>query len=133
MDTRGHGASDVAHGDARIEDLARDVLRVVEGLQVDRFAYCGLSFGAMVGQWLGIHASARLDKLVLSNAAAHLPSHESWTQRMALARREGMVALVDAVMPRFVSIAVPTLVIGGTDTLAARRTWPLSCSSPWPA
>jgi 3-oxoadipate enol-lactonase len=103
IDTRGHGASDVAPGEARIEDLARDVMRVVDALHVDRFAFCGLSLGAMVGQWLGIHMADRLDRLVLSNAAAYLPPPESWSQRMALARRDGMAALVDAVMPRFFS------------------------------
>ncbi len=105
MDTRGHGASDAGPTDPGIEDLAGDVLAVVDTLQVERFHYCGLSLGAMVGQWLAIHAAHRLHRLVLSSAAAHLPSHESWTQRMSLVRREGMAALVDAVMPRFFSQA----------------------------
>lgn len=103
IDTRGHGASDVKPGDARIEDLARDVLAVADGLGAGRFSFCGLSLGAMVGQWLGIHAAARVARLVLSNASAHLPPAQGWTDRMALVRREGMGALVDAVMPRFFS------------------------------
>jgi len=103
VDTRGHGASDVKPGDARIEDLARDLLDIVDMLRIDRFAFCGLSLGAMVGQWLGIHMPDRLDRLVLSNASAYLPSHESWSDRMALVRREGMAALADTVISRFFS------------------------------
>lgn len=103
IDTRGHGASDVKQGDARIEDLARDILGVADALQASQFAFCGLSLGAMVGQWLGIHEPARLSKLVLSNASAHLPPRESWSDRIALVRREGMANLTDAVMARFFS------------------------------
>lgn len=105
IDTRGHGASDVPPGDATIEELARDVLGLADALGIERFAYCGLSLGAMVGLWLGIHAPRRLDRLVLSNASAHLPAYESWTLRMQTVRRDGMAALTDAVMQRFFSQA----------------------------
>lgn len=103
FDTRGHGASEVVAGDTSIDRLARDLLGLVDELRVERFAFCGLSLGAMVGQWLGIHAGDRLSRLALSNASPHLPSHASWSERMALARRQGMPALLDMVMPRFFS------------------------------
>lgn len=103
FDTLGHGASQVLPGDTSIERLARDVLGLADLLRAERFAFCGLSLGAMVGQWLGIHAPERLEKLVLSNASPYLPSHESWSARMALARREGMGGLLEMVMPRFFS------------------------------
>jgi len=104
-DVRGHGASDVVPGDARIDDLGTDLLDLVAHVHEGRFAYCGLSLGALVGQWLGVHAPQKLAGLVLSNAAPHLPPPEGWTQRMALARAQGMPALLDAVMPRFFSQA----------------------------
>lgn len=103
IDARGHGASDVPAADLTVERLARDVLALVDGLGVARFAYCGVSLGAMVGQWLGVHAGDRVTHLVLSNATAHLPSVESWNARIALVRRDGMEALVDAAMPRLFS------------------------------
>ena len=105
FDVRGHGASDVVVGDASMEALGRDVLQMVDLLGVDRFSWCGLSLGAMIGQWLAIHASERLTHLVLSNASPFLPSYQSWSDRMALARRSGMPALLEMVMPRFFSQA----------------------------
>jgi 3-oxoadipate enol-lactonase len=105
FDVRGHGASDVVAGDASMQALGEDVLGLVDLLGVDRFAWCGLSLGAMIGQWLAIHAPRRLTHLVLSNASPFLPSHQSWSDRMALARRSGMPALLDMVMPRFFSQA----------------------------
>jgi 3-oxoadipate enol-lactonase len=105
MDTRGHGASGVPPGDYAIADLGCDVLAVCDHLDVDRFAFCGLSLGAMVGQWLALQSPQRISGLVLANAAAYLPSRESWSARMATARDKGMGALVDMVMERFFSQA----------------------------
>jgi len=103
LDTRGHGASGVPGGDYTIEDLGSDVLAVCNHLGLRRFHYCGLSLGAMVGQRLALQVPQRLGGLVLANAAACLPTRESWSARMALARASGMEALVDMVMPRFFS------------------------------
>lgn len=60
FDVRGHGASDTMPGDASMEALSRDVLGLLDLLHVDRFAWCGLSLGAMIGQWLAVHAPERL-------------------------------------------------------------------------
>ena len=105
FDVRGHGASDVVPGDATMDQLGADLLALADHAGVQRFAFCGLSLGGMVGQWLGVNAPDRLDALVLSNAAPQLPPPEGWTQRMKLAREQGMGALLDLVMPRFFSQA----------------------------
>src|SRR5690606_26737091 len=67
FDARGHGASVVASGDYTIEQLGRDVIAIVDALGIETFAFCGLSLGGMIGQWLGVHASGRLSHLVLAN------------------------------------------------------------------
>lgn len=104
-DVRGHGASDAGPGDATLDQLGADLLALADHAGAQRFAYCGLSLGGLVGQWLGVHAPQRVSALVLANAAPHLPPPEGWTQRMQLARGQGMGALVDMVMPRFFSQA----------------------------
>ena len=58
-DTRGHGASDAPKGDYSIERLGRDVLGLVDALGISKFAFCGLSLGGMIGQWLGANAGER--------------------------------------------------------------------------
>jgi 3-oxoadipate enol-lactonase len=62
-----------------------------------------VSLGGLIGQWLGVNAPHRVSKLVLANAAPHLPPPEGWSQRMQLAREKGMGTLVGMVMPRFFS------------------------------
>ena len=69
LDVRGHGASDAPAGDYTIAQLAGDVLAAVDVSGRERFAFCGLSLGGMIGQWLGAHVPERIDRLVLANTS----------------------------------------------------------------
>ena len=100
-DARGHGASDVFPGDYSLDRLARDVIELLDELQVKRAHFCGLSLGGMVGQWLGIHAPERIQRLILCNTAAYMPPPASWDARIALVASEGMVAVADLVLARW--------------------------------
>ncbi len=81
-DTRGHGGSSVTPGPYSIEQLGRDVLGLVDALGIDRFAFCGLSMGGLIGQWLGINAGERLTRLVICNTAAKIGNEEGWNERI---------------------------------------------------
>lgn len=81
-DTRGHGGSSVTPGPYSIEQLGRDVLALVDSLGIDRFAFCGLSMGGLIGQWLGINAGERLTRLVICNTAAKIGTEEVWNDRI---------------------------------------------------
>lgn len=71
-DYRGHGGSAVPVGAYSVDRLGRDVVELLDYLQIARVHFCGLSLGGWVGQWLGIHAPDRIERLVLSNTASHL-------------------------------------------------------------
>jgi 3-oxoadipate enol-lactonase len=100
-DSRGHGRSDVPEGPYTIELLGRDALALIDGLGLDRVAFCGLSMGGMVGQWLGSHAADRLTRLALCNTAAHAGSPGIWDQRIATVEAEGMAAIVPGIIERW--------------------------------
>ncbi|NWD84345.1 3-oxoadipate enol-lactonase [Pseudomonas reactans] len=80
--TRGHGGSAVTPGPYSIEQLGRDVLALVDSLGIDRFAFCGLSMGGLIGQWLGVNAGERLTRLVICNTSAKLGTDEVWNDRI---------------------------------------------------
>jgi 3-oxoadipate enol-lactonase len=82
-DFRGHGASDVPPGAYSDGRLGRDVLELLDHLGVRRAHFLGLSLGGVVGQWLGIHAPQRIDRLILSNTAAYLGPPETWDRGIA--------------------------------------------------
>jgi 3-oxoadipate enol-lactonase/4-carboxymuconolactone decarboxylase len=102
-DTRGHGASAVPTGDYTLDQLGQDALGLADKLELARFAFCGLSMGGAVTQWLAIHASERLTALVLANTSPRFGTPDTWETRRKAVREGGMQAIVDAIMQRFFS------------------------------
>ena len=100
-DHRGHGASPTPPGPYGIDDLGRDVLALLDRLEIERASFCGLSLGGMVGIWLASHAPERIDRLVLCCTSARLGPPENWTSRAATVRAEGLEAIADATMGRW--------------------------------
>ena len=94
-DTRGHGGSAVTAGPYSIEQLGRDVLGLADALGIDRFAFCGLSMGGLIGQWLGIHAGERLTRLVVCNTGAKIGTDEVWNERIDTVLEGGEQAMRD--------------------------------------
>lgn len=82
-DFRGQGASGIAPGAYSDARLGRDVLELLDHLDVARAHFLGLSLGGFVGQWLGVHAPERLDRLILSNTSACLGPPAEWDRAIA--------------------------------------------------
>ena len=102
-DTRGHGASDAPAGEYSIEMLGRDVLGLADALGIKQFAFCGLSLGGAIGQWLGIHSAERLTHVILANTSPQFGPSSNWESRIKMVREGGMRAIVDMAMNRFFS------------------------------
>ncbi|WP_421376722.1 3-oxoadipate enol-lactonase [Paraburkholderia sp. DD10] len=100
-DTRGHGHSEAPKGPYTIDLLAGDVLGLMDTLKIARANFCGISMGGLTGVALAARHADRLERVVLSNTAARIGSPEVWVPRAARARGEGMVALAEAVLPRW--------------------------------
>jgi len=119
-DTRGHGASSATPGDYTIEMLAKDALAIADRLDVRQFAFCGLSLGGMIGQWLSVNAPERLTHLVLANTTARVSEPPAMETRRRAVLDGGMTAIEDLVMARFFS---PRLLVQNPPRVAsARRT-----------
>lgn len=104
LDTRGHGKSLVSKGPYSIEQLGRDVIALLDALDIQRAHFCGLSMGGLIGQWLGINAGHRLQRLVVCNTAAKIGTPDIWNPRIDMVLRDGaaaMVALRDASIARW--------------------------------
>jgi 3-oxoadipate enol-lactonase len=103
---RGHGApgaqSPAPPGPYTIAELAVDVLAMMNGYGIERFAYAGVSLGGMTGIWLAASAPERVTSLAVCCAAlTPLPSARAWHDRAALVRSDGMAPLADMVVPRW--------------------------------
>lgn len=97
-DYRGHGRSPAPHGSYSIEDMAVDVVTLLDRLGIERAAFCGLSFGGMVGIWLAAHIPERLSSLVLCSTSAHYDDHGPWVERAASVRWVGTAAIAPDVV-----------------------------------
>ena len=117
-DTRGHGQSAVAAGPCTIERLGRDVVALLDQLALDRVTFCGLSLGGMTGMWLGIHAPARIARLVLANTAARIGRPDLYDARIAKVNAGGMAVISDDVLARWFT---PAFIAREPATLATMK------------
>lgn len=104
-DHRGHGRSPVPAGPYTIAELAGDLLDLLDHLGVRKTYVAGLSLGGMVGMWLSQHAQDRLTGLTLCCTSARLGPEEMWAERARLVREQGMAAVADAVVDRWLTPA----------------------------
>jgi len=130
-DTRGHGASEATPGDYTVGQLAHDALELADALDIGTFAWCGLSLGGMIGQWLGAHEGTRLTHLVLANTSPRVDA-PIFEQRRVTVLERGLDGVIDTIMSRYFS---PRMLASGDPavdwarrvTLGADRTGYAGC------
>jgi len=105
-DHPGHGYSGVDQIEG-IESLARGVIELLDGLELERISFCGVSIGGAVGMRLALDVPARLDRLVLACTSARFGPPELWQERADLVRAEGVAAIADVVLARWFTPAFP--------------------------
>jgi len=102
-DIRGHGGSDAPAGAYTLELLVEDVIGLLDGLNIHKVHFVGLSMGGMIGQGLALNYSHRLKSLALCDTAAIVPAEAQsiWQERIDKARKKGMEALLEETMERW--------------------------------
>ena len=102
-DHRGHGGSAAPVGPYAMDDLVDDAARVVREWGRGPVAWVGLSMGAMVGMGLAIRHPELVSKLVLANTTSLYPEagRAAWAQRIATVKAEGMAAVAEMVVERY--------------------------------
>lgn len=101
FDARGHGGSPVPTGPYSIDDLADDVVALLDRLGVARAHLVGLSLGGMTTLRLAARDPGRVDRLVVLCSAARLEPASAWTDRAATVRAGGIGAVAEAVVARW--------------------------------
>jgi 3-oxoadipate enol-lactonase len=104
-DMRGHGLTETTPGPYALDQLAEDVLRLLDVLAIDRVHLAGISLGGMIAQALASRAPERVRSLTLVATALALPPPSLWHERAAAIRRDGVEGLVDGIVGRWVSPA----------------------------
>jgi len=102
-DLRGHGKSDVPAGPYRIEQMAEDVIALLDAMEIETFHLGGLSIGGLIAQQIAHLCRSRVESLTLCDTALVIPPATGWRDRAALVREQGIAAIVDAVIARWVT------------------------------
>ena len=102
-DHRGHGGSASPAGPYAMDELVDDAARVIREWGRGPVTWIGLSMGAMVGQGLAIRHPELVSKLVLANTTSRYPeaAAANWSQRIATVRAQGMAAVAEMVVERY--------------------------------
>jgi 3-oxoadipate enol-lactonase len=100
-DTRGHGRSPVPAGDSTIDDLADDVVALLDRLGVATAHVAGLSIGGMTALRLAVREPQRVATLAVLCSSAYPGNEQSWRDRAHTVRTQGTGALADAVVGRW--------------------------------
>jgi 3-oxoadipate enol-lactonase len=102
-DMRGQGGSDAPSGAYTLELLAKDVIRLLDALNITRVHFVGLSIGGMIGQGLALNHAHRLQSLALCDTASVVlqEAQPLWQERIHKVLNKGMEALLDETMERW--------------------------------
>lgn len=101
-DTRGHGQSDVIE-QTTVQNLAEDVIDILNGLNIEKAHFCGISMGGMTALWLGIHHADRFHSITVANSAAKIWTVEGWNARADAVTANGLADLVATTHARWFS------------------------------
>jgi 3-oxoadipate enol-lactonase/4-carboxymuconolactone decarboxylase len=104
-DLRGHGLTTCTPGPYSMELFADDLAALLDALGINQAHIGGISIGGMVAQAFAAAHPKRAASLLLVDTAMAIPPAQSWTERAAKVRAEGITAIADAVIARWVTPA----------------------------
>lgn len=102
-DQRGHGASDAPAGRYTFERLIADVLALMDAFRIPKAHFVGLSMGGATALGLALKHPHRLDRVVVCDSPCQSTptSSQQWEERIVIAQKEGMEALVEPTIERW--------------------------------
>ena len=105
-DVRGHGESEASGDCYSLEELANDVVKLLDHLAIERIAFVGISLGGMIGQVLALTAPHRLSALVLccTGSEANEAMKANFDLRIETVRLQGMESQIEPTLARWFSL-----------------------------
>jgi 3-oxoadipate enol-lactonase len=102
-DQRGHGATDAPPGRYSFDVLIADAIALMDALGIAKAHFAGLSMGGATALGLAEQHADRLDKVIVCDSPCQSTptSAQQWEERIALAQKQGMEALVEPTITRW--------------------------------
>jgi 3-oxoadipate enol-lactonase len=102
-DQRGHGATEAPGGRYSFDLLMADALALMDALRIEKAHFAGLSMGGATALGLAELHPERLDKVIVCDSPRQSSpaSTQQWEERIAIAEKQGMAALVEPTVTRW--------------------------------
>jgi 3-oxoadipate enol-lactonase len=102
-DQRGHGGTQATEGSYSFDLLVADIVALLDMLGIRRAHFCGLSMGGMTALFLAQRHPQRFDRIIACDCgpASTPASAQQWKERIDVATKDGMAALVEPTITRW--------------------------------
>jgi len=102
-DQRGHGATEAPAGRYTFELLIADALALMDALAIRKAHFGGLSMGGATALGLAQKHRDRLDRAIVCDSPCQSTptSSQQWEERIVVAQKQGMDALVEPTLARW--------------------------------
>jgi len=107
-DLRGHGLTTCTPGPYRMTEFAADLAALLDALEINQIHLGGISIGGLIAQQFTTSHPGRVASLILVDTAMAIPPAQSWTDRAATVRAQGIGVIADAVIARWVTLDYAT-------------------------
>ncbi len=102
-DLRGHGLTGCTPGPYSVEIFANDLAGLLNVLEVGKAHIGGISIGGLIAQAFAAANPERAASLILLDTAMVFSPAQTWTERAGQVRAEGIGAIADEVVARWVT------------------------------
>jgi 3-oxoadipate enol-lactonase len=102
-DQRGHGGTDAPEGRYKFDTLLADAAALLDALGIKKAHFAGLSMGGATALGLAERHAARFDRIIVCDSPCQSTpqSAQQWEERIAIAQKQGVEALVEPTIARW--------------------------------
>jgi 3-oxoadipate enol-lactonase len=102
-DQRGHGGTDAPAGRYAFDTLLDDALALMDALGIAKANFSGLSMGGATALGLAERRSDRFERIIVADSPCQSTpqSAQQWEERIAVAQKQGIEALVEPTVARW--------------------------------
>ena len=102
-DQRGHGLTEAPAGRYPFDLLIADALALMDALAIRKAHFAGLSMGGATALGLAQKHADRLDRVIVCDSPCQSTptSSQQWEERIVIAQKQGMEALVEPTLARW--------------------------------
>jgi 3-oxoadipate enol-lactonase len=102
-DQRGHGATDAPAGRYAFDTLLDDAIGLLDALSIEKAHFAGLSMGGATALGLAERHPGRFERIIVCDSPCQSTpqSSQQWEERIAVAEKDGMAALIEPTIARW--------------------------------